>query len=160
MNAHPFEFTAIDGTQIALSDFIGKPILLVNTASECGFTPQYAALQTLWESYRDQGLVVIGIPSNDFGNQEPGNETEIKAFCTNNYAVDFPMTSKQKVVGPEAHPFYQAMQNELGGAAIPTWNFHKYLFDPTGELVEVWPSKVDPLSAEIKTAINHNLSKG
>ena len=160
MNAHQFEFTSIDGAPLALSDFTGKTILLVNTASECGFTPQYSALQALWETYRDQGLVVIGVPSDDFGNQEPGSETEIKAFCTKNYAVDFHMTSKQKVIGPEAHPFYRAVQDELGSAALPKWNFHKYLIDPAGELVELWPSKVDPLSKEVEAAINDNLCNG
>jgi len=157
MNVHPFEFTSIDGAPFALSDFAGKTILLVNTASECGFTPQYSALQELWETYRDQGLVVIGGPSDDFGHQEPGNETEIKAFCTKNYGVDFVLTSKQKVLGEEAHPLYKTMVDELGSAAKPKWNFHKYLFDPTGELVELWPPKVEPLSKEVKTGIKDNL---
>jgi glutathione peroxidase len=159
INAHQFEFTSIDGAQLALSDFTGKTILLVNTASECGFTPQYSALQVLWETYRE-GLVVIGVPSNDFGNQEPGSETEIKAFCTQNYAVDFHMTSKQKVVGSEAHQFYRAVKDELGSAAVQKWNFHKYLIDPAGQLVELWPSQVDPLSKEVKAAIIENLPNG
>jgi glutathione peroxidase len=157
MNAHEFEFTSVDGERLALADFAGKTILLVNTASECGFTPQYSGLQTLWENYRDQGLVIIGIPSNDFGEQEPGNDSEIKAFCTKNYAVDFPLTSKQKVIGAEAHPLYLAVKDELGGAAVPKWNFHKYLFDPAGELVEIWPPKVEPLSDEITAVIKQNL---
>lgn len=157
MNAYQFEFTSIDGGRLKLSDFTGKVIFLVNTASECGFTLQYSALQTLWESYGDQGLVVIGVPSDDFGHQESGNEAQIKAFCTKNYAVDFVMTSKQKVIGGEAHPLYQAVVDELGSAAAPKWNFHKYLFDSTGELVELWPPKVEPLSKEINTAINKHL---
>ena len=157
MNAHQFEFTSIDGAPLALSDFAGKTVLLVNTASECGFTPQYSALQELWETYRDQGLVVIGVPSDDFGNQEPGSEDEIKAFCTTNYGVDFVMTSKQKVLGDEAHPLYQAVVEELGSAAKPKWNFHKYLFDATGELVEIWPPKVEPLSDAVKAGIADNL---
>ena len=154
MNAHQFEFTSIDGERLALSDFAGKAILIVNTASECGYTPQYSALQQLWKTYRDQGLVVIGVPSNDFGAQEPGNEAQIKAFCTHNHGVDFPMTSKQTVVGPGAHPLYRAVADALGAAAAPKWNFHKYLFDPAGELIEIWPSQVDPLSEEIKTVID------
>ena len=160
MNAHQFEFISIDGTPLALSDFSGKAILLVNTASECGFTPQYSALQQLWTTHRNRGLVVIGVPSDDFGHQEPGSETEIKAFCTKNYGVDFYLTSKQRVIGDEAHPLYQAVKQELGDAAIPKWNFHKYLFDSTGELVELWPSKVDPLSDQVKTSINEHLPKG
>ena len=159
MNAHQFEFTAIDGTPLPLSDFVGKVILLVNTASECGFTPQYSGLQELWQNYRDVGLVIIGVPSNDFGGQEPGNEDEIKAFCTKNYGVDFVLTSKEKVIGNEAHPLYRAILEELGGAAKPEWNFHKYLFDATGELVEIWPAKVEPLSEEVKMRINQYLPK-
>ena len=159
MNIHDFEFTSIDGAPLAASDFTGKTILLVNTASECGFTPQYSALQELWETYRDQGLVIIGVPSDDFGNQEPGSEAEIKSFCSLNYGVDFPMTSKQKVLGDEAHPLYQAMIEELGGAAKPKWNFHKYLFDATGELAEIWPPKVEPLSEEVKAGIQQHLPK-
>jgi glutathione peroxidase len=154
MNAHEFEFTTIDGDRLALSDFVGKAILIVNTASECGYTPQYSALQQLWQTYRAQGLVVIGVPSNDFGAQEPGSEAEIKAFCTQNYGVDFPMTSKQTVVGTGAHPFYRAVADAFGGGAVPIWNFHKYLINLAGEIVEIWPSQVDPLSEEIKTVID------
>jgi len=157
MNVHQFEFTTIDDEQITLGDFAGNAILLVNTASECGFTPQYSALQALWETYRERGLVVIGVPSNDFGGQEPGDEVAIKEFCTKNYEVDFPMMSKQTVIGPEAHPFYRAVEDELGKAAVPEWNFHKYLIDPTGELVELWPSRVEPLSEEIRAAIDEFL---
>jgi len=159
MNAHQFEFTAIDGSPLPLSNFAGKAVLLVNTASECGFTPQYADLQQLWQIYRDQGLVVIGVPSNDFGEQEPGSEAEIQSFCTKNYGVDFVLTSKEKVLGDEAHPLYLAMLDELGGAAKPKWNFHKYLFDATGELVEIWPPKVEPLSDDIKAGIDQHLPK-
>lgn len=157
MNAHQFEFIAIDGSPLPLSDFAGKVILLVNTASECGFTPQYSALQKLWESYRNLGLVIIGVPSNDFGQQEPGNDEEIKSFCTKNYGVDFVLTRKEKVIGDKAHPLYQSISKELGGVAEPKWNFHKYLFDTTGELIEIWPSKVEPLSDEVKTRISEHL---
>lgn len=159
MNAHNFEFTAIDGSPLPLSSFAGKAILLVNTASECGFTPQYADLQALWQNYCGRGLIVIGVPSNDFGEQEPGSEAEIEAFCSKNYGVDFVLTSKEKVLGNEAHPLYQAMIDELGGAAKPKWNFHKYLFDASGELVELWPPKVEPLSEEIKAALEQHLPK-
>ncbi len=159
MNAHDFEFTTIDGSPLPLSSFAGKAILLVNTASECGFTPQYADLQTLWQNYCDRGLIIIGVPCNDFGEQEPGSEAEIEAFCSKNYGVDFVLTSKEKVLGNEAHPLYQAMIDELGGAAKPKWNFHKYLFDASGELVELWPPKVEPLSEEIKAGLEQHLPK-
>ena len=157
MNVHDFEFTSIDGTPMPLASFAGKAILLVNTASECGFTPQYADLQQLWQTYCAQGLIIIGVPSNDFGEQEPGSDAEIEVFCTKNYGVDFVMTSKEKVLGDEAHPLYQALIAELGSAAKPKWNFHKYLFDATGELVEIWPPKVEPLSDDIKAGIEQHL---
>ena len=107
MTAYDFEFTSIDGKSLKLSGFKGKAILVVNTASECGFTPQYRGLQALWKKYKDRGLVVLGVPSNDFGRQEPGSESEIKYFCTENYAVDFPMTAKNAVIGANAHPLYK-----------------------------------------------------
>lgn len=153
MTAHDFSFTAIDGTPLPMSDFKGRPVLLVNTASECGFTPQYEGLQTLWESYRDRGLVVLGVPSNDFGGQEPGSEAEIKEFCEATFSVDFPLTEKQVVIGGEAHPLYRWIEDSLGEAGTPRWNFHKYLIDGEGELAGAWPSSVKPLSAEIREAV-------
>ena len=155
--AHRFAFAGIDGAPLALADWAGRPILAVNTASFCGFTPQFAGLQALWERYRDRGLVVLGVPSNDFGAQEPGGEEEIRTFCEANYAVDFPMTAKQKVVGGGAHPFYRWIAGELGDAGAPKWNFHKYLIDGGGALAGVWPSRVDPLSEEIVAAVENAL---
>lgn len=157
MNAHDFEFTSIDGSPLPLADFKGKCILIVNTASECGFTPQYSGLQTLWETYKDHGLVIVGVPSNDFGEQEPGSESEIKNFCSTNYSVDFYLTDKQKVKGDGAHPLYQAIVEEFGGAAAPKWNFHKYLIGTDGDLAELWPPKVEPLADEVKAGIEDNL---
>ena len=107
MSAHEFDFEVIGGGALPLSRYKGKPILLVNVASECGFTPQYRELQELWTRYRDRGLVVLGVPSNDFGAQEPGTEDEIRSFCESRYAVDFPLTGKQKVIGGAAHPLYR-----------------------------------------------------
>ncbi|MBX3494590.1 MAG: glutathione peroxidase, partial [Parvibaculum sp.] len=106
MSAHQFEFLTAAGEALPLSRFSGKPVLIVNTASRCGFTPQYRELQGLWERYRTRGLTVIGVPSNDFGAQEPGTEEEIVSFCEINYSVSFPLTAKQQVVGATAHPFY------------------------------------------------------
>lgn len=158
MSAHDFSFPAIDGSALELAAFKGKPVLVVNTASECGYTPQYAGLETLWRKYRDRGLVVLGVPSNDFGAQEPGAETAIKSFCEINYAVDFPLTKKQTVIGGKAHPFYRWIAAELGEDAAPKWNFHKYLVAPDGSLAGLWPSAVDPLDPKITGAIEAALT--
>jgi len=155
--AHGFQFTAIEGTPLALEAFKGKAILVVNTASRCGYTPQYADLQTLWERYRERGLVVLGVPSNDFGGQEPGSEAEIKQFCEVNFNVDFPMTGKVRVTGDEAHPFYRWAAAELGADASPRWNFHKYLIAPDGRLVGWFPTPTSPTSEEVIRAIEFQL---
>ncbi|TFH43496.1 MAG: glutathione peroxidase [Lysobacterales bacterium] len=152
-NAHEYNFMRIDGKPLPLAGFEGKAVLIVNTASECGFTPQYADLQRLWEQYRDRDLVVLGVPSNDFGAQEPGGESAIAAFCTERYAVDFPMTEKVEVIGANAHPFYRWIAETVGEDAAPRWNFHKYLIDGSGDLVAMWPSKVVPLSDAVTGAI-------
>lgn len=159
MSAHSFEFKGIEGETLALSQFKGRPVMVVNTASECGFTPQYADLEALWQRYRDRGLVVLGVPSNDFGAQEPGSEPEIKGFCETNYGIDFPLTAKQKVIGGNAHPFYRWVVDEAGEGAAPKWNFHKYLIGREGELVGLWPSKVKPLDPEIIKAIEEELAE-
>ena len=148
-----FTFTALDGRALPLSRFAGKAVLLVNTASQCGFTPQYAGLQKLHESYGPRGLVVLGVPSNDFGAQEPGSEKEIRQFCETGFGVDFPMTAKQKVIGGNAHPLYRWIAGELGEGAAPRWNFHKYLFGREGQLIDAWPSKVAPQAPELVKAI-------
>jgi glutathione peroxidase len=153
MSAHTFMFTDVNGQPLYLDEFKGNPVLVVNTASECAYTPQYAGLQRLWERYREQGLVVVGIPSNDFGAQEPGNEEEIREFCITRYGVDFPLTAKQTVIGGKAHPFYRWIVEQTGEAGAPRWNFHKYLLDAEGNLIDMWPSRVEPLSEEIISAI-------
>lgn len=158
MTAHDFEFQSISGAAIALASFEGKPVLVVNTASRCGFTPQYRELQALWERYRTRGLVVLGIPSNDFGAQEPGTEAEIISFCEVNYSVDFPMTAKQTVIGADAHPFYQWVAATIGENGAPRWNFHKYLIGPQGELINAYPSKVSPLDEALIREIEALLS--
>jgi glutathione peroxidase len=127
--------------------------LLVNTASRCGFTPQYKPLQALWEKYQECGLVVVGVPSNDFGRQEPGSARQIQQFCEVNYGVKFPLTAKQRVVGREAHSLYHWIVSELGAQHAPRWNFHKYLISPDGQVVGTWPSHVDPLAPEITHVI-------
>ncbi len=153
-SAYDFLFNDIDGEPLELSRFDGQALLIVNTASECGYTPQYAELETLWTRYRARGLVVLGVPSNDFGAQEPGSEAEIKQFCQTNYAVDFPLTQKQRVIGGDAHPFYQWVVDEIGEVAAPKWNFHKYLIGPDGSLAGRWPSDVSQLDLEITETID------
>lgn len=153
MSFFDFSFPDINQGLLRLAEFRGRPALLVNTASECGYTPQYAGLQRLWEQYRERGLIVLGVPSNDFGAQEPGAEAQIRAFCATRYGVDFPLTAKQHVIGPAAHPLYRWLVEQLGEDAAPRWNFHKYLFGRNGGLVDMWPSRIEPLSPEITAAI-------
>lgn len=156
--AHDFTLPSIGGGEIRLKDFAGAAILLVNTASECGFTPQYKDLEALWRERKGKGLVVIGVPSNDFGAQEPGGEPEIKAFCEKNYGVTFPLAAKQRVIGPGAHPLYRWIAAELGEDAAPKWNFHKYLIGPDGALAGTWPSRVAPRAPELARAIEETLA--
>lgn len=156
-NAHAFYFISIEGGPLPMAQYRGKAVLVVNTASRCGFTHQYSALQSLWSAYRDRGLVVLGVPSNDFGSQERGSEAEIKHFCEVNFAVDFPMTSKVKVKGSDAHPFYRWAAQELGAKAQPRWNFHKYLIAPDGRLVGWFPSSVAPDSMPVVAKVEAHL---
>lgn len=159
MSGHQFAFTDISGAGLPMSRYRGQPVLLVNTASECGFTPQYAGLQALWERYRERGLVVLGVPSNDFGAQEPADEDRIRAFCSIGYGVDFPMTSKQHVIGEQAHPLYRWIREQLGEAGAPRWNFHKYLLSPDGELAGAWPSKIEPTDPDVVDAVGAVLQR-
>jgi len=140
-----------------MKEFAGKAVLVVNTASFCGFTPQYTGLEKLWEAYKDRGLVVLGVPSNDFGGQEPGTEAQIKNFCLTNYSVSFPMTAKYPVIGASAHPLYKWAVGEAGEAAAPRWNFHKFLIGPKGELAGIFGSKVAPDDAALVSAIESHL---
>lgn len=157
--AYDFEFTGIDGKPMSLSDFRGKVLLIVNTASFCGYTKQYAGLQDLWSRYEKAGLVVIGVPSNDFGEQEPKSEGEIKTFCQGAFGVTFPLTSKQHVVGPDAHPFYKWAAEAMGPAGVPNWNFHKYLVSRDGRLLRSFSTKLSPESPEITGPIEKALAE-
>lgn len=159
MKGFDFSFTSIDGEALPLARWRGQPLLVANTASFCGFTPQYEDLEAVWRQYRDRGLVVIGVPSNDFGEQEPGSAQEIKQFCEGRYAVDFPLTEKQAVIGAGAHPFFRWIAEELGDAGAPRWNFHKYLVGPDGALAGAWPSSVRPTDAKITGAVEALLPK-
>jgi len=152
-NAHDFSFTGIDGAPLPLSGFKGKAVLVVNTASKCGLTPQYEGLEKLWREWRGKGLVVLGVPCNQFAGQEPGAEDEIAAFCTLNYAVDFPMTAKVEVKDAGRHPFYAWAEEALGPTAVPVWNFHKILVGKDGEAIAVFGPRTDPLDPEIEKAV-------
>jgi glutathione peroxidase len=136
----------------------GGLLLVVNTASMCGFTYQYAALQRLWEAYRDRGLVVLGVPSNDFGGQEPGSAAEIKSFCEANFDVDFPLTEKVSVRGPGSHPLFAWLRAELGPDATPRWNFHKYLIGPDGRALVTWPSGIEPDAPAVREEVERALA--
>jgi glutathione peroxidase len=159
MTAYDFSFSTIDGAPMPLDLYRGKVLLVVNTASYCGLTPQYDGLEALYRRYRDGGLVVIGVPANDFGQQEPGTEGEIQTFCTTKFAVDFPLTAKQQVIGDTAHPFYKWALAELGEDAAPKWNFHKYLVGKDGELAGVFPSRVAPDAPDLVQAVEAALAK-
>lgn len=155
--AYDFSFTSIDGSPLPLSDYRGQVMLVVNTASFCGFTGQYAGLQSLWDRYRDRGFVLIGVPSNDFGAQEPGSSAEIKDFCETHFQIDFPLAEKQRVRGDEAHPFYRWARDSHGALAAPTWNFHKYLVDREGNLVQSFDTRVAPDGSKLTAAIEELL---
>jgi glutathione peroxidase len=148
---HDFKVSSLDGGTIDFSKFKGKKILVVNTASECGYTPQYADLQKLSDAYKSK-LVIVGFPANNFGGQEPGSNAEIKEFCKKNYGVTFPMAGKVSVKGDDIHPLFKWLtsKNENGVMdAEIKWNFTKFLLDENGKLLAVFPSKVNPMGEEI-----------
>ncbi|QPF88906.1 glutathione peroxidase [Bradyrhizobium commune] len=150
--AYAFTFPALSGDDIRLAAFTGKPLLVVNTASLCGYTPQYAGLQELWSEFRERGLTVIGVPSNDFGGQEPGGTSEISETAHHQYGVTFPIAAKAVVIGQKAHPFYK-WAAEARPREVPKWNFHKYLIGRDGFIAEVFPSAVEPADTRVKTAV-------
>ena len=153
-NAYAFDFPPLMGeTPIKLADYSGKVVLIVNTASKCGFTGQYSGLEKLYEQFKNRGLVVIGVPSNDFGQQEPGTAPQIAEFCKLNYGVSFPMAEKQIVTGDNAHPFYQWAAQKLGFGSRPKWNFHKYLIGRDGQLIDYFNSTTEPQSDRLVKAI-------
>jgi len=153
---HDFTVRTIDGQTKSLADYAGKALLIVNVASECGYTPQYAGLQALHEAYGANGLSVLGFPANDFGAQEPGTEADIKAFCTKKYGVTFDMFAKVRVKGEGMEPLFDFLQsaetNPKFGGAIK-WNFGKFLVGKNGEVLARFEHKVEPTSAEVKAAV-------
>ncbi|MGC6517590.1 MAG: glutathione peroxidase [Candidatus Puniceispirillaceae bacterium] len=153
ITAYDFSFPAIDGGTLDLNAYRGRPLLIVNTASQCGFTPQYDALQAVYDKFKDSGLVVIGVPSNDFGKQETGTAEEIQTFCEVNFNITFPMTDKIKIKGDEAHDFYQWAKAQTGYAGRPKWNFHKYLIGTDGMIVDWFSTVTKPDSPKVIAAI-------
>lgn len=154
--AHDFSFTAIEGGPLPMSDFAGKPVLVVNTASRCGFTHQYDRLQALYDAYRDRGFVVLGVPSQDF-RQELATSEDVKKFCEVNFGLDFPMTEIEKVRGDDAHPLFRWL---AGQGAAPAWNFNKFLIAPDGRFVAHYGSSVRPDSPKITDRIAPLLQGG
>jgi glutathione peroxidase len=154
--AYAFSFSGLDGGNLGLVEHAGKPILIVNTASQCGFTPQFAGLQQLWARYRDRGLLIIGVPSNDFGGQEPGGPVEINKTAHGEYGVGFPLAAKADVKGPSAHPFYKWAAHERPGD-VPRWNFHKYLIGRDGLIAAIFSTQVEPTDPRVIAAIEKEL---
>ena len=150
----------IDGTETTFGQFRGKTVLVVNVASKCGFTPQYAGLEALYEKYADDGLVVLGLPCNQFMGQEPGDEASIESFCQLNFGVTFPLTEKVDVRGKNQHPLYAQLTKFKSGLlpGLIKWNFEKFLVSPTGEIVDRFASTVEPESEEIVRAIEKTLA--
>lgn len=158
---HDYSVPSIDGKEVKFLEFKGHPVLVVNVASKCGFTPQYKGLQVLYEKYKSRGFLVLGFPSNDFRQQEPGSATEIKSFCQLNYGVTFPLFEKNKVTGADKQPLYQFLtENSPKGAEGEVgWNFEKFLVDGEGRVIGRWKSKVEPESPDIQGAIEKLLAK-
>lgn len=149
-SVHDFELNTIDGQKMPLSAYKGKVVLLVNTASQCGYTPQYEGLEALYKKYQGQGLVLVGVPANNFGGQEPGSNEEIKTFCNRKYHVTFPMASKVSVTGGDQIPLYKHLS---GAAGAPQWNFTKYLVGKDGKVIRKFDSAVTPDARELTAAI-------
>jgi glutathione peroxidase len=157
---HQFSMKTIDGKPMPMAQYKGKVVLLVNTASMCGFTPQYEGLQALHDNYKAQGFTVVGVPSGDFGGQEYGSNSEVKQFCESKFGIKFPMAEKAVVKGPKAIPVYKWAATTLGEANTPQWNFHKYLIGKDGRLIAAFGTKTTPTSPEVKAAVAKALAAG
>ena len=151
--AFDFEFTSLKGKPMPLSEFAGKPVIIVNTASKCGFTPQYKGLEEVWQRHKADGLVMLGVPSNDFAGQEPGTSMEIEQFCEINFGVDFPLTEKVHVKGADAHPLFNWLGEQGGFLSKPRWNFYKYFIGRDGKLKDWFASVTTPDSAKFTRAV-------
>ena len=153
--AYDFNFKDLDGNHLNLSDYKGKVNVAINVASQCGYTNQYEDMQQVWEKYQSKGIVILGIPSNDFGKQEPGSNQDIKNFCEAKFGISFPMTEKVSVKGSEAHPFYIWAQKNYGKSAIPKWNFHKIIIDKNGKVAETFSSITNPTSKKFTKTLEN-----
>jgi glutathione peroxidase len=158
VTAYAFSFAGLEGADIKLADHAGKPILVVNTASLCGYTPQYAGLQQLWTRYHDRGLMIVGVPSNDFGGQEPGGAADIAKTAHGEYGVGFPLAAKAQVKGASPHPFYKWAAGKRP-LETPRWNFHKYLVGRDGRIAAVFPTDIEPMDARVIAAIVKELPR-
>ena len=158
-SAYDYTFRSIDGAELPIRSLAGRVVLVVNTASFCGFTPQYKGLQALFEKYEPRGLIVLGVPSNDFGGQEPKGEKDIKSFCEGAFGVTFPLTQKAVVKGDDAHPFYKWVVSVLGKGAEPRWNFHKIVIGRDGRAVAAFSSGVTPEAPELIKVLDGELSR-
>ena len=156
--AYDFQFNDLDGSALSLSDYKDKVIIVVNVASQCGFTKQYEDMQNIWEKYQSKGIVMLGIPSNDFGEQEPGSSKDIKNFCEAKFGITFPMTEKVSVKGEKAHPFYKWAKENYGTSAIPKWNFHKIMIGKDGKIFDTFASITNPSSKRFIKAIEKALN--
>jgi glutathione peroxidase len=154
--ASDFSFKDVEGETINLANYKDKVIVIVNVASRCGFTNQYKDLQVLWKDYKDKGLIVIGVPSNNF-RQEPGTNKEIKNFCETTFGISFPITEKLNVIGTSAHPFFKWAKDNHGSSAIPKWNFHKIIVGKNGKVVETFASITKPSSKKFISAIEKEI---
>ena len=155
--ANEFTFNDLDGSKINLKDYNNKVIVVVNVASKCGFTKQYEDLQIIWDKYQSKGLIVLGVPSNDFGAQEPGSNNEIKNFCEAKFGITFPITEKAIVKGDNAHPFYLWAKKNYGRQAVPKWNFHKIIVNRQGEIHDTFASITNPTSKRFISSIEKAL---
>jgi glutathione peroxidase len=158
ITAYAFSFPGIDGADIRLADYAGRPILVVNTASLCGYTPQYTGLQQLWTRYKDEGLMIVGVPCNDFGGQEPGSAAEILKTAHDDYGSSFPLAAKTQVRGEGLHAFYKwaAAERPLD---TPRWNFYKYLIGRDGRIAAVFPTAIEPMDARVLAAVARELPR-
>jgi glutathione peroxidase len=157
ITAYAFSFPALAGGDIKLAGYAGRPLMIVNTASLCGFTPQYAGLQQLWTEFHDRGLMIVAVPSNDFGGQEPGGAADIAEAAQHQYGVTFPIAAKAVVKGPNAHPFYK-WAADVRPKDVPRWNFHKYLIGRDGNIADVFPESVEPTDTRVKTTVARALA--
>ena len=153
-----FKFDGIKGDVIDINEYKNKVIVVVNVASRCGFTNQYEDLQKLWAGYKDKGLIIVGVPSDNF-RQEPGTNREIKDFCETTFGIDFPISEKTKVIGKDAHPFFVWAKKNYGGSAVPKWNFHKIIVGKNGKIADTFSSITNPSSKKFIKTIEKELKK-